>query len=150
MKRPFLLTLLCVSAVLLLGGCNDSPDYRAYRLPAPTGSRALVCFYRDRKYEGSGVAYHIRDEGREVGVLNAGRFFYVNVTPGEHEFESHGFISKAGRAYLYAKAGQTYYVKADFATGLLAAELTLNIMNEDEGRSMLHRLKLQDGFAGGR
>ena len=136
--------LLGLALAFLCGGCADSPIPPAYTVPTPTGNTATVCFYRNRRYEGSGIAYHIQEGGRELGVLNSGRFFYRSVTPGEHVFESHGFISKVGRAYLRARAGQTYYVRAGSATGLYAAELTLNIINEDEGLSMLHRLKPQD------
>ncbi len=138
---------LCLLALALLNGCADQPAQPGYTLPTPGKNSALVCFYRERKYQGSGIVYRIRETGREIGILPNGKFFYVYVPPGEHIFEAHGFISEPGRARLVAKPGRTYFVKADFSTGFYAAHLDLNIMNEDEGQSMTDRLRLKEPLA---
>lgn len=117
-----------------------------HNLPLPRSDKALVYFYREGRFEGGGTGYHIFEDGRELGSMSNGSFFYVYATPGEHVYELHVPLAMPIQRRVALAAGNTYYLQGGFYAGAISANLTFSVMNEQEGAAALDHLKMRDAL----
>ena len=84
----------------------------------PQEGKALVVFYRTKKFSGGAIQFNVKDSEKFYGPLKNGTTIKVNIEPGEHTFFSQVISSDA--ITLTVEEGKTYYVKGTVKMGALA------------------------------
>ena len=88
--RPGLLPILKIcAAVALLGywparGLAAEPDQQAKAFLPATG-KAAIYIYRKNGWRGSGGGFPVTVDGRRVGTIENGTYYWLEVDPGDHE-----------------------------------------------------------------
>lgn len=136
--------ILVLISAILLSSCVNVETLQRHSLPQPLPNKALIYFYREGRFEGSAVGYHIFEAGQELGSMRNGSFFYVYATPGGHIYELHVPLSSPIQRRVTVAAGKTYYLQGGFYVGALSSNLTFNVMNEQDGAAALDHLQMMN------
>jgi hypothetical protein len=104
----------------------------------PQKDKGLVIFYRERKLEGWGVSYNIRDGKKEIGGLPNGSYFVYHATPGSHTFAAS--TESTARRTVDVAPGKTYYLRGEVEMGLFIGRPHLTIVDPAEGASAINGL----------
>ena len=123
---------ICACATVQRQAAPSSPD-------RPKAGKGLVFFYREKKLEGWGVSYNIRDGENKIGGLPNGSYFVYDATPGPHRFAA-STESTAVRT-IQVQPGKTYYVRGEVEMGLFVGRPHLTIVDPTEGASAINGLK---------
>ena len=124
MKFAFRCAILLLVCGALLFGCAKMPELGDGVVEAKppkithVPGKALVYFFRPgHLYFGLGATYFVKEDGREIGLLDYNTFFVYQTTPGKHTYS----ISTEATATtdLLVKSGQTYYIKCGYRIGFL-------------------------------
>jgi Protein of unknown function (DUF2846) len=124
--------IICACASVQRQAAPSSPD-------RPKPGKGLVHFYREKKLEGWGVGYNIRDGEKKIGGLPNGSYFVYDATPGPHRFSA-STESTAERT-IEVQPGKTYYVRGEVEMGLFVGRPHLTIVDPAEGASAINGLK---------
>ncbi len=133
--------LVCLFAILL-GSCVNVETIQHHTLPQVRPDKALIYFYREGRFEGSAVGYHIFESGQELGSMRNGSFFHIYAVPGEHIYELHVPLSSAIQRRINVVAGKTYYLQIGLYVGGFSSNLTFNVMNDQDGAAALDHLSM--------
>jgi hypothetical protein len=90
--------------------------------------KALVVFYREKKFSGSAIQFNVKDSEKHYGQLKNGTTMKVYIEPGEHTFFSQVISSDA--ITLTVEAGKTYYVKGSVKMGVYAGRPKFSQVDE--------------------
>jgi hypothetical protein len=98
------------------------------QISTPEEGKALVVFYRTKKFSGGAIQFNVRDSDKYYGPLKNGTIIKVNIDPGEHTFFSQVISSDA--ITLNVEEGKTYYVKGTVKMGYYAGRPKFNQVDE--------------------
>jgi len=114
--------------VVLVSGCAATPGLvrkQPIVRPEVAKDKALVYFFRDGRFVGSGLGALVYDNNSEIGGLDYDSYFFHYSDPGKHTFAvvstSRG---KTKFKHPYAvfeadlSAGETYYFQFNFSMGI--------------------------------
>lgn len=86
------ITLPCVLAAAILGGCASTPAGETFsKLVEPINGRGLLYVYRPDEYYGKGLSFKVVMDGSEKGDVGNGAYMIIPVEPGKHSIEVKGF-----------------------------------------------------------
>lgn len=100
----------------------------AAQTSTPEEGKALVVFYRPKKFSGSAIQFNVKDSDKYYGPLKSGTTIKVNIEPGEHTFFSQVISSDA--ITLTVEEGKTYYVKGTVKMGYYAGRPKFDQVDE--------------------
>ena len=105
------LRCLCVPLVALLAGCLATPSTTVPPPPLAAGA-ARIFLYRDNEPYESLDWVPVTFNGREVGAVGPGLFFYRDVAPGTYSIDviTQSLWPDQART-VAARAGETIYAK---------------------------------------
>jgi hypothetical protein len=124
------------------GGCGRQDakfevksDESQHPAPSPEDDKALIYFVADGRFTSPfGV------DGKWVGAVNGGRYFFVAIEPGEHHICAmlQSFLPLRGPKVsvhsLRAESGGTYYFRTRMVGISTGFVLQLDQLDSDEGR----------------
>lgn len=87
--------------------------------PAEAAGTGRIIFFRPKKFTGAAITFKVREGDEVLGKLPNGSFFAVDVPAGTHEY----YAKSEGRddaVVVEVEAGETYYVMASIAFGVMA------------------------------
>src|SRR3982751_1790076 len=114
---------ISMSLIVAIGSCFFSSCASVQREAAPAQAdrpergKALVVFYRERRFVGGGVSYKVFDNGTRIGGLPNGAYFVYQAKPGAHKFTAS--TESTSQHVLTLDAGQTYYVRGEVHMGVM-------------------------------
>ena len=120
-------------------------DESRHPTPAPDNGKALIYFVQ----RATGT-FKVAADGKWLGALKGGHYFYTTVDPGEHHLCVKGHLPLwKGLALhqLNAKQGETYYFFVHVVAGGGYNELTLTQLDRDEGKELVARSKFSSSQA---
>lgn len=135
--------LFAVAAVvaLLEVGCASVSRQATNVFPEPKSDKALIYFYREKKFVGMAISYDIRDKstGAVIGAIANGTYFYHFAEPGSHIYVASTESESARNVDV--EAGKTYYIECGIEMGVLAGRPSLKLANEITAKEILPRLQ---------
>lgn len=105
----------------------------------PEPGKALVVFFRPKKFKGGGVRFKVREGETELGKLTNGTWFAVQADPGVHEYVVHSEAKDVTRLDL--EPGQSYFVAGSVNFGLLVGRPNLTPADAGQFEVALKKLK---------
>lgn len=109
--------------------------------PAPTPENGKALIYVVQR---AGGTFKFGADGKWLGALKNGTYFYTTVDPGEHHLCVKGQLPLWKGLYLHqlnAKPGETYYFFVRVVSGGGHDVLTLIKVDPDEGKELVARSK---------
>lgn len=135
MKLTKILMLGLLGLTALLSSCASVTKQASNVYPDPRPDKGLVYFYRESHLMGWAISYNVRENGKVIGAIANGTYFYVFANPGKHTYTA-STEADSSRT-LSVEGGKTYYIECGVEMGAFAGRPTLKIANEDEGKSVL-------------
>jgi hypothetical protein len=115
----------------------------AATLGTPAEGKGQIVFYRPGKFVGAAVSFKVREGEVELGKLSNGGYFFVDVTPGAHEYVVHSETKDI--LPLEIDAGEVYYVEGLLGMGVMVGRPNLTPSDkakfEAAGKMKLTKLK---------
>jgi hypothetical protein len=114
-------------------------DESGHPTPSPENGKALIYVVQS----GAGT-FKFGADGKWLGALKGGSYFYSAVDPGEHHLCVKGHISLWKGLSLHqvnAKPGETYFFFVRVVAGGGHDELTLTELDPDQGKELVARSK---------
>jgi hypothetical protein len=105
----------------------------------PEPGKALVVFFRPKKFVGAAIGFKVREKDVELGKLRNGNFFAIQVTPGVHEYVVHSETKDVTK--IEAEDGETYFLMGELNMGVLAGRPNLTPSTGVNFQSELNKLK---------
>jgi len=109
--------------------------------PAPTPENGKALIYVVQKATGT---FKFGADGKWLGALKGGTYFYASVEPGEHHLCVKGHLPLWKGAALHglnAKAGETHYFFINLVSGGGYLELFFTEVDPDQGKELVARSK---------
>lgn len=131
----------CVSLFVALSFIIEPHLMIAEEQSTPPSDKALVYVYRYKQFTGSALKPSIYCDEKDVVRVQNGRYVALALTPGKHNFRSN---DKQAQIELDLKAGQTYYVRIDLATGMWKGHGRLTLVQPEQGKGELAQMKPAD------
>ncbi len=111
-------------------------------VPPPPPGMGQVVFFRKNSLVGMAVWFRVRESCVELGKLTNGRYFVQIVPPGDHLFTA---ATETTESYpLEVDAGETYFVQASVAMGVMVGRADLSPANAQQFRAAFRGMKLAD------
>lgn len=123
------------AALFLLLGCASVHRQDIYRYADNKPGLGVVYFVREHRFTGSAISYDIEENGKVIGALANGTYFFVYAQPGTHSYSASTEVTSTCKVEV--EAGKTYYVEGRVKFGILAPRPSLTLENELRGRSLL-------------
>ena len=111
-KKTGLFLIVCMTVVSVWG----TPVFAGETSEA-SDDKALIIFYRVKKFAGKGIPVGVHHAGGAIGTLKSGSSFQKYFEPGEHTFWSKVIVEDS--VTLSVVAGKTYYIRGDVGMGLV-------------------------------
>jgi hypothetical protein len=105
----------------------------------------MVYVYRYKQFVGSALAPSVYCDEVQLARLENGRYFAVNVDPGQHTFRSN---DKQSGIQLDVKPGQEYFIRLEIAAGFMKGHGRLIMTAAEQGRYELQSNQLKPLDAG--
>jgi hypothetical protein len=141
------MALLAVTMVVfILGGCASVPtaSLEYERMAAgftPPPGMASVYVYRTYTTVGSALLDTVSIDDQRLGTVGPNTCLFGNIEPGSHIMTvSDNKFSKVAK--FDAKAGNLYFFKVHYSSGLFDIQLNVEPVNEREGREKIIGYKL--------
>lgn len=109
------------------------------QIPQVEEGKALVVFYRQKKFSGGAVKFSVKESDKTFGQLTNGSVVNARVEPGERTFWSQVISSDA--IVLTVEEGKVYYVKATVRTGALAGRPKFSQVDEITAQKDMKKIK---------
>ena len=103
-------------------------------------AQARVYVYRYKQFVGGALEPSVYCDEVQLARMDNGRYFEERIDPGKHTFHSND--PQAGVA-LDLKAGQSYFIRVEIATGLMKGHGRLTLMSPEQGSYELKSSKLK-------
>jgi len=110
------------------------------RPTAIPSDKAVVYVYRYKQFVGSALAPSVYCDEVQLARMENGRYFALNIDPGQHQFRSNDAQSGI---QLDVKAGHEYYIRLEIATGFMKGRGRLVLAAPEQGRYELQSSKLK-------
>jgi hypothetical protein len=114
-------------------------DESRHPTPSPENGKAVI--YVVQRATGT---FKFAADGKWLGALKGGTYFYAVVDPGEHHLCVKGHLplwKGLSLHQLSAKTGETYYFFVHVVAGGGYNELTLTELDSDQGKELVARSK---------
>jgi hypothetical protein len=106
--------LVLSTLVLSVFGCASlGPVYQEQTLT--NKKMAQLNIYRVKKFAGSAGSPYLCLDSKVIGELTNGGYFVTEIEPGEHILMRKTMGANAGDVKFTAKAGESYYLRADYS-----------------------------------
>ena len=124
--RTFILTFLAAGFALIALPlrAGELSGKVAEMVGTPPEGKALVVFFRPKKFVGGGVGFKVRENGVELGKLRNGKYFVLEVAPGAHAYVVHSEAKDI--LNLEVEAGETHFVSGGISMGVVAGRPNLS------------------------
>ena len=134
--------LRILSLAILLTGVLTFAQEPTAAAPAADAkqAQARVYVYRYKQFVGGALEPSVYCDEVQLARMDNGRYFEVRIDPGKHTFHSND--PQAGVA-LDLKAGQSYFIRVEIATGLMKGHGRLTLMSPEQGSYELKSSKLK-------
>jgi len=96
--------------------------------------------YRYKQFVGSALAPSVYCDEVQLARMENGRYFAVNVDPGQHTFRSN---DKQSGIQLDIKPGQEYFIRLEIAAGFMKGHGRLILTAAEQGRYELQSNQLK-------
>jgi hypothetical protein len=113
---------------------------QAQELSAPKQQTSVVYVYRYKQFVGSALAPSVYCDEAQLARMENGRYFAVNVDPGQHTFRSN---DKQSGIQLDVKPGQEYFIRLEIAAGFMKGHGRLILTAAEQGRYELQSNQLK-------
>jgi hypothetical protein len=106
----------------------------------PKQQTSVVYVYRYKQFVGSALAPSVYCDEVQLARMENGRYFAVNVDPGQHTFRSN---DKQSGIQLDVKPGQEYFIRLEIAAGFMKGHGRLILTAAEQGRYELQSQQLK-------
>gem|GEM_PF-2483513 len=106
----------------------------------PKQPTSVVYVYRYKQFVGSALAPSVYCDEVQLARMENGRYFAVNVDPGQHTFRSN---DKQSGIQLDIKPGQEYFIRLEIAAGFMKGHGRLILTAAEQGRYELQSNQLK-------
>ena len=106
----------------------------------PKQPTSVVYVYRYKQFVGSALAPSVYCDEVQLARMENGRYFAVNVDPGQHTFRSN---DKQSGIELDIKPGQEYFIRLEIAAGFMKGHGRLILTAAEQGRYELQSNQLK-------
>ena len=118
-----------------------APFYVQAQEPStPKQQTSAVYVYRYKQFVGSALAPSVYCDEVQLARMENGRYFAVNVDPGQHTFRSN---DKQSGIQLDVKPGQEYFIRLEIAAGFMKGHGRLILTAAEQGRYELQSNQLK-------
>lgn len=132
--RILIATLLCTS----LFAIAEEPA----STQAESGqSKSTLYVYRYKQFVGKALSPSVYCDEAELARMENGRYFTVKLDPGKHSFRSN---DKQSGVDLDMKAGQSYFMRVEIATGFMKGHGRLILVAGEQAGYEVKQLKPSD------
>jgi len=121
---------------------TELPEDAALSVPAPPRGMGQVVFYRPGSLNWKAIGCTVKEEGRKVSSLGAGRWFTLVARPGIHPFRVTGETSDTLR--MNVEPGETQYVSCRMRASILIARPFIRPEPSRDFHSLLVTLRTVD------
>lgn len=142
-EAPFLLSVCFLIGPLFVAGCASTVSQQSNVVPEPGSEKALVCFIREWKFFGGGVAYRIKERGEVIAVLPNASYVYLLATPGRHIYT--GEEDAKSDPVVTLEAGRAYFFKCYPIAINSGSRLVIETTDEAYAKERLSRLRCVTG-----
>lgn len=131
--------------LLLSAGCATGPKYVEVKndIPDLKEGEGRLFVYRERRWAGSAIQPEIKLDENIIGKSVAGGFIYADRPAGLYNLACGARFIK-----LYMKPGESTYVEMIPLAGPAGGgrfKINLRLVDPDYGRSMVKKLRYEDG-----
>jgi len=126
---------IAASVLVFLGTIAVAQD----KPTANPSDKAIVYVYRYKQFVGSALAPSVYCDEVQLARMENGRYFALNVDPGQHQFRSNDAQSGI---QLDVKAGHEYFIRVEIAAGFMKGHGRLVLTAPEQGRYELQSNKL--------
>jgi hypothetical protein len=112
----------------------------AQKPSTPKQQTSVVYVYRYKQFVGSALAPSVYCDEVQLARMENGRYFAVNVDPGQHTFRSN---DKQSGIQLDVKPGQEYFIRLEIAAGFMKGHGRLILTAAEQGRYELQSNQLK-------
>jgi hypothetical protein len=109
------------------------------KIGTPEAGKALVVFFRPKKFVGAAIGFKVRENDVELGKLRNGNFFVLQVEPGKHSYVVHSEVKDV--TPIEAEEGETYFMMGELNMGVLAGRPNLTPSTAVNFQSEISKLK---------
>lgn len=144
MVRTVWISLTCVLAGGLAGGCASTPKGEAFsNLVEPLIGQGLVYVYRPDEYYGKALSFKVVVDGKEKGDVGNGAYMVIPVEPGKHSIEVKGVGYSEEPSQVEIPAGEFAFLKVATKKGFggFSATLSLEAVSRQKALEGLTGLK---------
>ena len=117
----------------LMLGCATVQYQKEAIYPKPREDKGLIYFYRPSSYFGAMLGFRIYDNGKRIGSLQSGSYFFYWAEPGEHLFSTE--TESRTTRLINVEGGKVYYVMCKVEMGIFVAAPSFTIVSAGEGES---------------
>lgn len=96
----------------------------AVEIGKPAPGKGQIIFFRPPRMTGALYGFKVREAGQELGVLENGNYFVLDVTPGRHEYEVRAETKDV--TPVEVDEGEVYYLAGSMRMGLIAGRPNLS------------------------
>lgn len=130
-SQSILVAFSVLWAVWSIAGCASSPSEPFIKADGPAPNKALIYLYRP-SLGSVGFMYDITlsANGKPVVTLPHNTYFSYLTNPGEIEFMSKIAVGSSESMTLYAKGGQTYFLRTEMRAGTLYGQAILALVEQ--------------------
>ena len=145
--NKLLLACLLYNLSLMLIGCSTVPkapsleDQKA-KLFTPDPGKASIYIYREMMLKGSIGNFEITVDGRKIGDLAVGTYFWIQVDPGAHDVWAKAWETNS--VTVEAKAGQSYFISVHVSSAFASAKNIIEVVDAAEGKKSVKDCSLLD------
>lgn len=107
----------------------------------PGQSKATLYVYRYKQFVGKALSPSVYCDEAELARMVNGRYFTVKLDPGKHSFRSN---DKQSGIDLDMKAGQSYFIRVEIATGFMKGHGRLVLTAGEQASYEVKQLKPLD------
>jgi len=107
----------------------------------PGQSKSTLYVYRYKQFVGKALSPSVYCDEAELARMVNGRYFTVKLDPGKHSFRSN---DKQSGVDLDTKAGQSYFIRVEIATGFMKGHGRLILVAGEQAGYEIKQLKPLD------
>jgi hypothetical protein len=123
---------------VLLAALVAPSSVGAVDVPPSDPDKALVVFYRGKKFKGGAIRFDVNHSGGSLGRLGSGTYLFGYFEPGKRQFWSQ--VIAQDSITLNLEAGKTYFVRGEVKMGVYAGRPSFRQVDEPVARADLSKL----------
>ncbi len=125
--------------VVLTTACSSQTGQQPSAGSGSSSNLATVYFYRTQNSGGGGVGVDIKDNGLDIGTLQAATYFVYHTNPGQHLVIA-ATDSTSNQNFTF-QAGATYYIEATVVSRQNLFQPSLSVVFDLQGQAAVQNLR---------